>query len=883
VDFVSFFSLSSIFWLIFLLVVDDCVAMSAATATINNDNQSPTYIPCTICQERYFESRNQLFDHLRDEHGYQRDLFSVSVPSTQDRTAASIAARSTYQNPHHDAYYRRQCQAGVMTLEEWEQASEYFRKPLTIAFRVSSTCAAVAGPRREYWKWLEQEAGDQLVTSSFLSSCRMARRPLREWSATAQQALSDAQEVGVVNRQELCSMIPPLLLLSNLDCQTKSGKRQNPTILDLCAAPGSKTLQLLDLVSGEEEWPFQGMVVANDANRPRLLTVARRARIMGQSSSKTSLILNASDGRFFPALRKWAGYKVKFDYVLADVPCSGDGTLRKMSSNDWKQWNVKQHLTLHKLQLRLLKRSLELVKKGGRVVYSTCSLDPLENEAVVASAILQMGGPGVYRIVKAPDFLQKGALEPFHYTPGGSSWVVPHPKFDAHENPTVYEHFDQVPEQLLKKDILPSMFPPTDNDKAMDGMLSNCCRILPQHLDSGGFFCAIIERVPPEYFAVCCPGQREEIATTTKDGDTSHHGRIYHLIEDDASTADISQNKRMRAMLRTGNAGSDEENTEYYFEGLPTFERAQQWLRQHSAYVPGRSETAITFPSMTLLLPRTQPSKQWYSKDKNNNEDQEQPVTSPLYTPLVSPPHPDLVTEFVDFFGLSTAAQEAQEMGVDRFPVEELIVLGGGEGAAQVASNRMGEETATATANTFKKKPKFLQLTLVSDEIRTLFTGGAKFNPMELGLALCWVPVVAGSTPRTIPLEIDRDDDKTLSRAEKSGRYGLSDEAAELVGRCATKRLLYLSLEDGIELLQNGRLRSIGSRFNKEASCEMPTRGAIIAICPTSIAAQDVPSSLLYLSCVLQPSDDSLELLTEGRSANAWLRLLLKSQATTLD
>lgn len=349
---------------------------------------------------------------------------------------------------------------------------------------------------------------------------------------------------------------------------------------------------------------------------------------------------------------------------------------------------------------------------------------------------------------------------------------------------------------------------------------------------------------------------------------------------------------------------------DYYFEGLPTLEAAQQWLRQHSAFVPGKSESAVDFPSISLPL-LSQPPKQWYSKEKfdkksddNTRTNQERPMTtSPLYTPLVSPPHPDLVTEFVDFFGLSTTAQEAQLKAVHRFPVEQLVAIGGGEQASQVTTNRMGMTTDESSSNnntnnntndisktdnhdTPRKRSKYLQLTLVSEEIRSLFTGGARFNPMELGLALCRVPV--GSI-NTAPSMGQDENDSMLSRTEKSGRYGLLDEAAEFLGPCATKRLLPLSLDDGVELLRSGRLDCIGSRF-QEIFSKMPAPGAIIAVCPISKTektehgdASHTPA-VIYLSCVLQEAGaDSIRLLTERRSADAWLGLLSKSQSKTLD
>lgn len=78
---------------------------------------------------------------------------------------------------------------------------------------------------------------------------------------------------------------------------------------------------------------------------------------------------------------------LQFDRILCDVPCSGDGTTRK-NPNIWKTWRTSDGLGLHGLQLRILKRAIQMLKPGGRLVYSTCSYNPIENEAVVSAALL---------------------------------------------------------------------------------------------------------------------------------------------------------------------------------------------------------------------------------------------------------------------------------------------------------------------------------------------------------------------------------------------------------------------------------------------------------------------------------------------------------------
>lgn len=69
--------------------------------------------------------------------------------------------------------------------------------------------------------------------------------------------------------------------------------------------------------------------------------------------------------------------KFYFDKILADVPCSGDGAIRKLP-NKWRNWHTQDSMSLHALQIQLLLRGLNMVKIGGLLLYSTCSINPIE-------------------------------------------------------------------------------------------------------------------------------------------------------------------------------------------------------------------------------------------------------------------------------------------------------------------------------------------------------------------------------------------------------------------------------------------------------------------------------------------------------------------------
>ena len=180
---------------------------------------------------------------------------------------------------------------------------------------------------------------------------------------------------GFLTRQETVSMIPPVVL----------GVESHHTVLDMCAAPGSKTSQMLEIVAHilPEEREPRGVVVANDSDAKRAFMLVHQLRRI----NCPAIFVTSCDAQFFPQLDGAAvGEQGIFDRVLADVPCSGDGTLRK-NPGIWKRWNQIGALGLHPLQLSIALTGARLTKVGGCMCYSTCSMNPIENEAVVAELL----------------------------------------------------------------------------------------------------------------------------------------------------------------------------------------------------------------------------------------------------------------------------------------------------------------------------------------------------------------------------------------------------------------------------------------------------------------------------------------------------------------
>ncbi|CAG8648449.1 8027_t:CDS:10, partial [Cetraspora pellucida] len=280
-------------------------------------------------------------------------------------------------------------------------------------------------------------------------------------------------EVGNINRQEAVSMIPPLFL------DVKPGH----WVLDMCAAPGSKTVQMIEAVHAndlQDKTIPSGLVIANDADMKRSCMLVHQAKRL----KSPCLIVTNHDAAQFPGVYVKQGLNeekrpIQFDRILADVPCSGDGTLRK-NFLIWKNWGVGSAIGLHYTQVKILLRGAQLAKENGRIVYSTCSMNPLENEAVVAEVLRRSRGN--LHLVDVSDQLPQ-----LIRAPGVTSWKVM-----SKENKWVDKLEDINPKYQKKYEK--SLWPPPDVDQLN---LERCMRIYPHFQDTGAFFVAVLQKTGP--------------------------------------------------------------------------------------------------------------------------------------------------------------------------------------------------------------------------------------------------------------------------------------------------------------------------------------------------------------------------------------------------
>jgi 16S rRNA (cytosine1407-C5)-methyltransferase len=164
---------------------------------------------------------------------------------------------------------------------------------------------------------------------------------------------------GALYLQGLSGMIPPLLL----------GPRQNETVLDLAASPGSKTTMLAALMSNS------GQIHAIEPDFIRLQRLEHNCEILGVTNTD---FFKANAEKFRPPTPD-----LLYDKILADVPCSGEGRFNLFDTSSYIFWKEKEISKFANLQYKILKAGIDLLKVGGKLVYSTCTLNPQENEDVI--------------------------------------------------------------------------------------------------------------------------------------------------------------------------------------------------------------------------------------------------------------------------------------------------------------------------------------------------------------------------------------------------------------------------------------------------------------------------------------------------------------------
>jgi NOL1/NOP2/sun family putative RNA methylase len=197
--------------------------------------------------------------------------------------------------------------------------------------------------------------------------------------------LSPLHEAGLYYLQEPSAMAPAGLL------DAQPGER----VLDLCAAPGGKSTQLAAAMRG------RGVLVCNEIQPARAKILSGNLERLGAANA---LVLNEHPQRLEARFAGW------FDKILVDAPCSGEGMFRKEDAavQDWSEQTVGM---CARRQREILESAARMLRPGGRLVYSTCTFSPQENEGSVSEFLRSH-----------PDFSVEPAAAPW-FAPGRPDWV----------------------------------------------------------------------------------------------------------------------------------------------------------------------------------------------------------------------------------------------------------------------------------------------------------------------------------------------------------------------------------------------------------------------------------------------------------------------------
>jgi NOL1/NOP2/sun family putative RNA methylase len=185
-----------------------------------------------------------------------------------------------------------------------------------------------------------------------------------EWVPYGFKVLDEPQNLGSLHEylqgyfylQNITSMLPPIIL----------EPKPNETVIDMCAAPGGKATHLAQIMNNK------GSLILIERNQKRIPALEINLRRMGVTNS---IVMNLD------AINT-SKLNIKADKILLDAPCTGEGLIREDKSRK-KSKNIKDIYKMASIQKKLLDAGLNSLKSRGKLLYSTCSIAPEENEEVV--------------------------------------------------------------------------------------------------------------------------------------------------------------------------------------------------------------------------------------------------------------------------------------------------------------------------------------------------------------------------------------------------------------------------------------------------------------------------------------------------------------------
>ncbi len=262
--------------------------------------------------------------------------------------------------------------------EDYNDVLQSFEKKRHISIRINTLKASIFQVK-EYLKghnipYLPVQGMDEALRILHLSA-----REITEWSIYKE---------GHIYIQSLSSMIPVEIL----------DPISREKVLDMAAAPGSKTTQIAARMKNS------GSIVANDIDRTRLYKLKAISRQLGVENVQIMSM---------PGQVLWKKFPEYFDKVLLDAPCSMEGRFDCTEKSTYEHWSLRKVKNMARLQRWLLRSAFSATKIGGIVVYSTCTLSPEENEGVVDWLLQKQKGAVVVEPVSIPNILTIEGLQSF--------------------------------------------------------------------------------------------------------------------------------------------------------------------------------------------------------------------------------------------------------------------------------------------------------------------------------------------------------------------------------------------------------------------------------------------------------------------------------------
>ena len=345
-----------------------------------------------------FETVQLATSHLRRNSGRKTAGFINAVLRSVQREGAALAYPLLDANPiEHIAL---SLSYPTWLVKQWLQTRGV---SWTLAFCRASNQIAPLALRVNTLLTTREEVCQSLAASGITATVSKIAPDAVVLENRAITAFDDADEgtlKDILNREDIyvqdesAMLVARLLSPENAEC-----------VVDLCAAPGGKTTHLAHLMGNA------GSIIAVDVSAEKVALLQKNCRRVGACNVKT---------RVLDAAKVDLSFMKTADAVLIDAPCSGFGTLRRHPDIRWNK-TLEQLRTLSELQYSLLKNAARHIKLGGILVYSTCSVEPMENEAVVQRFLTDFP---MWTVENAKDFLPD--IPPSVITPQGFVQTFPH-------------------------------------------------------------------------------------------------------------------------------------------------------------------------------------------------------------------------------------------------------------------------------------------------------------------------------------------------------------------------------------------------------------------------------------------------------------------------